>query len=211
MAKYMFFKELKCTASLKKQIEYADQLGIPQHLRLGQGQDRRESCTDILGVINRPVKAGDELIVYNLFIAGINYSRMYEVLQAFHKAQIQLHIIDADYFDRIQIGLPLRSESSDYRNVSSFLRVLINENKRQNQIRVQTPEKTSAPGRPRKDWASVPKFVREIVIRHDANLYSYSISKALNDISQTGYYISEPIFKRLLKEYRTQIKGKSGR
>ena len=211
MPTYMFFRELQNTVSIKKQEEYADQHGIPKYQRLGQNQYGRETCTDVIELINRPLIAGDELIIYNLFTIGTNRPRIYEVLQAYHKAQIQLHILDINYFDKVQIGLPLKSENDHFKLYSSILKVFINENIRQNQIHSKTISKTGEPGRPKKDWSTIPPKVREIIIHHDANLYSYPMKAALADIEKTGYSVSPVIFKRLLKQYRTQIKGKSGR
>ena len=126
MPTYMFFRELQNTVSIKKQEEYADQHGIPKYQRLGQNQYGRETCTDIIELINRPLIAGDELIVYNLFTIGTNRPRIYEVLQAYHKAQIQLHILDINYFDKVQIGLPLKTENDHFKLYSSILKVFMN-------------------------------------------------------------------------------------
>ena len=211
MPTYMFFRELQNTVSIKKQEEYADQHGIPKYQRLGQNQYGRETCTDIIELINRPLLAGDELIVYNLFTIGTNRPRIHEVLQAYHKAQIQLHILDINYFDKVQIGLPLKSENDHFKLYSSILKVFMNESIRQNQIHTKAGAKHSEPGRPKKEWSTIPPKVREIIIHHDANLYSYPMKKAISDIEKTGYSVSPVIFKRLLKQYREQIKGKSGR
>lgn len=211
MSTYMFFKELQNTASIKKQEEYADHHEIPKYQRLGQNQYGRETCTDVLELINRPLVAGDELIVYNLFTIGLNRLRIYEVVQAYHKAQIQLHILDINYFDKVQIGLPLKSENDHFKLYSSILKVFINESIRQNQIHTNADATTRKPGRPKKDWFTIPPKVKEIIIHHDANLYCYPMKKAISDIEKIGYSVSPVIFKRLLKQYREQIKGKSGR
>ena len=212
MPAYMYLRETPSTAPLKEQIKYAQEHQIAEEHMLGPMQYARENCKDITQLIERPLKAGDQLIIRNLFLAGHSHQRIYNVLTLFHKYRIQLQIVDINYFDLVPVSGDPRSENDDYARLTAFLRVFIEDNKRKNLIHTNSPLKPRGKGRPPKNWNTLPSNVREIVMRHCENLYTYPATRALEDINKTGYSLGMSRFNSIKREYKNlkiQSKRKS--
>lgn len=197
------------SASLKEQAEYADKFDIPVTCRLGQGQLARESCTNICDLIGHPLISGDTLIVYNLALVGRTYNRIMEVIDTFHKHRIPLKVVDIDYFDPVRQAPDFGSENDDYRKLSLFLRAIEREHQYKKVTSLSVPDGGKRkPGRPRKDWNSLPREARELVIKHCKSLGVYTAANLRDDLSSLGYPIGSDTLNNLIAECkRFVLKG----
>lgn len=208
---YMYIRETASTRPLREQIKYADEHDILWTHRLGQGQYARENCTDICQLIEHPLVAGDRLIIQNLLLIGHTHQRIYDTLTTFHRARIQLEVVDISYTDLVPaVGDP-RSSNDDYSRLTAFLRVFVVENRRRNGMRTSASAKSAGRGRPRKDWESLPGKVQGIIAYHVGHLYEYPESRALMDIQNAGYRLGISTFRALKKHYKTVILPKTGK
>lgn len=213
MATYMYLRETKSTATLKEQLTYAKKKEIANEHLLGPGQYARENCIDIRQLINHPLKAGDKLIIRNLFLIGTTHKRIYDTLLDFHRNRIQLEIADIHYCDQVPTAGSPRSGNEDYSRLTAFLRVFITENNRRNQYRfkAQAQETPRKRGRPPKNWYTVPDFVREIIIHNVEHPYAYTESKAIQEIQDKGYFIGVSTYRAIKKQYKETIAPKHNR
>lgn len=205
MPTYMYIRETSFVLPLKEQLEYAKEHSIVREHRLGPGQYARENCTDIRQLISHPLKAGDRLVVRNLLLIGHTHQKIFDTLQEFHRAKIQLEIIDANYLDLVPASGDPRSENQDYAKLTAFLRVFATANEKRKVLRMKA-DPSAKRGRPVKNWKSLPDDVKKIIIRHVENLYDYPESRAIMDIKDTGYSIGISTFRAVKKEYKVLLK-----
>ena len=205
MPTYMYIRETSFVLPLKKQLEYAKEHNIVREHHLGPGQYARENCTDIRQLISHPLKPGDRLIVRNLLLIGNTHRKIFDTLQIFHHARVQLEIVDANYLDLVPASGDPRSANDDYAKLTAFLRVFTTANEKKKILRMKA-DPSAKRGRPKKNWNSIPDEVKKIIVRHVENLYDYPESRALMDIKDTGYSIGISTFRAVKKEYKTIIK-----
>ncbi len=205
MPTYMYIRETSFVLPLKEQLEYAQEHSIVREHRLGPGQYARENCTDIRQLIGHPLRPGDRLIVRNLLLIGNTHRKIFDTLQIFHHARVQLEIVDANYIDLVPASGDPRSVNDDFAKLSAFLRVFTTANEKRKILRMKA-DPSMKRGRPVKNWKSLPDEVKKIIIRHVENLYDYPASKALMDIRNTGYSLGESTFQAIKKEYKTLLK-----
>lgn len=205
MATYMYIRETQYVLSRKEQLEYSKEKNIAPERLLGPDGYARENCTDIRQLIDHPLKPGDRLIVRNLLLIGNTHRKIFDTLQIFHHARVQLEIVDANYLDLVPASGDPRSANDDYAKLSAFLRVFTNANEKRKILRMKS-DPSAKRGRPKKNWNTIPDEVKKIIVRHVENLYDYPASKALMDIRNTGYSLGESTFQAIKKEYKTLIK-----
>lgn len=205
MPTYMYIRETSFVLPLKEQLEYAKEHSIVREHRLGPGQYARENCTDIRQLIHHPLKAGDRLVIRNLLLIGNTHRKIFDTLQIFHHARVQLEIVDANYIDLVPASGDPRSANDDYAKLTAFLRVFTTANEKKKILRMKA-DPVAKRGRPKKNWNSIPDEVKKIIVRHVENLYDYPTSKALMDIRNTGYSLGESTFQAIKKEYKTLLK-----
>ncbi|MCB7319893.1 hypothetical protein LIZ87_14145 [Lacrimispora sp. 210928-DFI.3.58] len=209
MALYMYIKETKYTLPMKEQLSYAKEKKIARERLLGPDQYARENCTNILQLINHPLKAGDQLIIRNLLIIGHTHRKIRNTLDAYHRARIQLIIADINYHDQVPESGDSRSSNSDYAKITAFLKAFELGNERRKLIQMKVTEPSGQRGRPAKNWNTIPQNVREIIIYHMEHLYDYPESRAIMDIKESGYSIGVTSFRAIKKEYKERFLPKS--
>lgn len=205
MATFMYIRETHYVLSRNEQLKYATENQIAPERLLGPEEYARENCTDIRQLINHPLKAGDRLVVRNLLLVGHTHQKIFNTLQEFHRARVQLEIVDANYIDLVPASGDPRSENQDYAKLTAFLRVFTTANEKRKVLRMKADPSVKR-GRPVKNWKSLPDEVKKIIVRHVENLYDYPESRALMDIKDTGYSIGISTFRAVKKEYKTLIK-----
>lgn len=205
MATYMYIRETQYVLSRKEQLEYSKGKSIAPERLLGPEEYARENCTDIRQLINHPLKAGDRLVVRNLLLVGHTHQKIFNTLQEFHRARVQLEIVDANYIDLVPASGDPRSANDDYAKLTAFLRVFTAANEKRKILRMKA-DPSAKRGRPVKNWKSLPDEVKKIIVRHVENLYDYPESRALMDIKDTGYSIGTSSFRAIKKEYKTLLK-----
>lgn len=205
MPTYMYIRETQYVLSRKEQLEYSKEKNIAPERLLGPEEYARNSCTDIRQLIDHPLKPGDRLIVRNLLLIGNTHRKIFDTLQIFHRARVQLEIVDVNYIDLVPASGDPRSVNDDFAKLSAFLRVFTTANEKRKILRMKA-DPSAKRGRPKKNWNTIPDEVKKIIVRHVENLYDYPASKALMDIRNTGYSLGESTFQAIKKEYKTLMK-----
>lgn len=205
MPTYMYIRETSFVLPIKEQLEYSKKKNIAPERLLGPDGYARENCTDIRQLIGHPLRSGDRLVIRNLLLVGHTHQKIFDTLQEFHRARIQLEIADANYVDLVPAAGSPKSENEDYAKLSAFLRVFTTANEKRKILRMKA-DPSAKRGRPKKNWNTIPYEVKEIIVRHVENLWEYPESRALMDIKDTGYSIGISTFRAIKKEYKMLLK-----
>ena len=207
MAKYMLISNRKFTSPMHEQLGYAKSKDIDKLRTFGVKQALFPSCRAIEDALDIAdfLAPGDHVYVYNLAGVAASHAKVLDVLTAYHKRGVSLHIVDISYNDELVCKYKgiYTSTTPDFRILSNylhgFMRIQATRDSR------KTSDSHRGRGKPRMRYADVPDEVKKLISRYvmDAEK-KYPLLALEKDIRRTGYTIGRSRLYRYIDFLRDQ-------
>lgn len=205
--KYMFISARRYTSPLHVQLSYAKNLDLDRGCIFGSKQPLYSSCRAIEDALDIAdfLLPGDHVYVYNLAGIAVSHKKVSDVITAFHRRGISLHIVDISYNDVMECkheGI-YTSVTDDFRILTNYLREFARIQAKRDSRKASDSHRGR--GKPRMLYADVPDDVKKLISRYVMDTEKkYSLLALEADIRRTGYTIGRSRLYRYIDALRAQ-------